>query len=261
MSIFLKLVTLFRGTAHEAGEKIVDAKALTILDQEIRDAATQLDRSKVDLARLMGQSKLSENEIAARERKIAEYSRYIEGALGKGDEALALQVAEKMAPLETEQASARDAKAQLDHSIATLRSTVSRTESRLKQMRAQVDQVKATDTVQRAQAAIASRHAGASSKMSTALGSLERIKARQAQQGAQMLAAEELDAETGDGDLNRKLAAAGLLEDSSSAAAVLARFKQPRQLPQQASGLLPGTVPVAEGEVLVGVISPRDGQN
>ena len=72
MSIFGKLVTLFRGTAHEAGEKIVDAKALTILDQEIRDAATQLDRSKVDLARLMGQSKLSENEIGARDRKIAD---------------------------------------------------------------------------------------------------------------------------------------------------------------------------------------------
>jgi phage shock protein A len=97
--------------------------------------------------------------------------------------------------------------------------------------------------------------------MSSALGSLERIKARQAQQGAQMLAAEELETDAGDGDLNRKLAAAGLLEDSSSAAAVLARFKQPRQLPQQTAGLLPGVVPVADGDVLVGVITPRDGQN
>jgi len=261
MSIFGKLVNLFRGTAHEAGEKIVDAKALTILDQEIRDAATQLDRSKVDLAKLMGQSKLSENEIGARDRKIAEYSRYIEGALAKGDEALALQVAEKMAPLETEQNAARESKGHLDQSIATLRATVSKTESRLKQMRAQVDQVKATDTVQRAQAAIAARHSGTNSKMSSALGSLERIKARQAQQGAQMLAAEELDTDAGDGDLNRKLAAAGLLEDSSSAAAVLARFKQPRQLPQQSAGLLPGTVPVADGDVLVGVITPRDSHN
>ncbi len=160
MSIFGKLVTLFRGTAHEAGEKVVDAKALTILDQEIRDAASQLEKSKVDLARLMGQSKLADNEIAAREQKIAEYGRYIEGALAKGDEPLALQVAEKLAPVETEQSTARTSKTSLDQSIATLRSTIGKTEQRLKQMRAQVDQVKATDTVQRAQAAIAARHAG-----------------------------------------------------------------------------------------------------
>jgi phage shock protein A len=256
MSIFGKLVTLFRGTAHEAGEKVVDAKALTILDQEIRDAASQLEKSKVDLARLMGQSKLADNEIAAREQKIAEYGRYIEGALAKGDEPLALQVAEKLAPVETEQTTARTSKTSLDQSIATLRSTIGKTEQRLKQMRAQVDQVKATDTVQRAQAAIAARHAGTNNKMGSALGSLERIKARQAQLGAQMAAAEELEMDAGDGDLNKKLAAAGLLEDSSSASAVLARFKNPQRLAHAPSDLPAGTV--QSGDTLIGVLSPRN---
>lgn len=261
MSMIGKLVSLFRGTAHEAGEKIVDAKALTILDQEIRDAASHLDRSKVDLSKLMGQSKLREGEIGARGQKIAEYTRYVEGALGKGDEALALQVAEKLAPLEVEQKSAEAAKLTLDQSITVLRATISKTESRLKQMRSQVDQVKATDTVQRAQAAIAARHSGTNSKMSSALGSLERIQERQKALGAQMQAAEELETDAGDGDLNKRLAAAGLLEDSSSAAAVLARFKKPQQLSHTPTDLPSGVVPGQQPEVLVGVIKPLDGKH
>ena len=40
MSMLAKLSALFRGTAHEAGQAVVDANALKILDQEIRDADT-----------------------------------------------------------------------------------------------------------------------------------------------------------------------------------------------------------------------------
>ena len=46
MSIFSKLITLLRGTAHETGQKAVDANALRILDQEMRDAGAQLTRSR-----------------------------------------------------------------------------------------------------------------------------------------------------------------------------------------------------------------------
>lgn len=83
MSIFSKLITLLRGTAHETGQKAVDANALRILDQEMRDAGAQLTRSREELTKLMAQSKLAQQKIDARAGKMAEYTRYIEGALAK----------------------------------------------------------------------------------------------------------------------------------------------------------------------------------
>lgn len=241
MGILTKLFTLFRGASHEAGQAVVDKNAITILDQEIRDTSTQLNQSRQELAKLMAQSKLSQQKIDARAQKIAEYTRYIEGALAKNDEALARDVAGKLAPLETEQQADEAARAQLEKSIATLKATIHKAEGQVKALRTQVDTVKATASVQKAQMAIASRTAGATSGMSNALESLERIKQRQAETTARLEAAEELDASTGDSELNRKLAAAGLLEDSSSADAVLARFKKPAQLTNDL-GTIQGTV-------------------
>ncbi|HEY0332704.1 MAG TPA: PspA/IM30 family protein [Stenotrophomonas sp.] len=230
MSIFSKLLTLFRGAAHETGQKAVDANALRILDQEMRDAGTQLARSREELTKLMAQAKLAQQKIDARQGKTAEYTRYIEGALAKGDEALAHDVAAKLAALEAEDKGEQASKAALERSITTLKSTIQKTEAQLRGMRQQIDTVKATDAVQRAQAAIAARHTGTQTKMGSALESLERIKGRQAETAARIEAAEELETSTGDGDLNRRLAAAGLLEGESDAAAVLARFRKPAQL-------------------------------
>lgn len=230
MSIFSKLLTLFRGTAHEAGQKAVDANALRILDQEMRDAGTQLNRSREELTKLMAQAKLGQQKIEARRGKMAEYTRYIEGALAKGDEALAHDVAAKLAALEAEDHGEQAGKVALERSIGTLKVTIQKTEAQLRGMRQQIDTVKATDAVQRAQAAIAARHTGTQSKMGSALESLERIKSRQAETAARIEAADELETTTGDGDLNRRLAAAGLLEGEADAAAVLARFRKPAQL-------------------------------
>lgn len=246
MGIISKILTLFRGVSHEAGQAVVDKNALTILDQEIRDTNNQLVQSRQELAKLMAQGKLAQGKIEARSGKIAEYTRYIEGALAKGDEALAREVAEKLAPLEGEQQADMSAKAHVDKSVATLKSTIHKAESQLKALRTQVDTVKATASVQKAQMAIASRTAGASGGMSNALESLERIKARQAETAARLESAEELEASSGDGELNARLAAAGLLQDSSSADAVLARFRKPAQLSHELPTLQAQIVPQGE---------------
>ncbi|HYG06199.1 MAG TPA: PspA/IM30 family protein [Stenotrophomonas sp.] len=234
MSILSKLLTLFRGTAHEAGQKAVDANALRILDQEMRDAGAQLNRSREELTKLMAQSKLAQQKIDARAAKMAEYTRYIEGALAKGDESLAHEVASKLAVLEGEDRTEQTAKGALDRSVTTLKATIQKTEAQLRGMRQQIDTVKATDAVQRAQAAIAARHSGTTSKMGSALESLDRIKSRQSETAARLEAAEELESSSGDGDLNRRLAAAGLLEGEADAASVLARFRKPAQLGHEA---------------------------
>ena len=48
-----KLSALFRGSAHDAAQGVVDANALKILDQEIRDADNAQGKARDDLAGLV----------------------------------------------------------------------------------------------------------------------------------------------------------------------------------------------------------------
>ena len=89
--------------------------------------------------------------------------------------------------------------------------------------------MKATESVQKAQAACAAKHSGVNSKMATATESLERIKRRQAERAAQMEAASELSGDTAENDLQAKLKAAGITKGDADAASVLERLKARQQ--------------------------------
>ena len=62
MNIWAKMMTALRGGVNEAGEAIVDSQALRILDQEVRDAASELNQSKNALAEIMARHKLAEQK-------------------------------------------------------------------------------------------------------------------------------------------------------------------------------------------------------
>ena len=49
MSLWTKLNTLMRASAHEPVEKLVDANALRIMAQEIREAEQALHQARLDL--------------------------------------------------------------------------------------------------------------------------------------------------------------------------------------------------------------------
>lgn len=231
MSLLQKILTLFRGTAHEAGQAVVDKNALRILDQEIRDAGNDLVRSKEELTKVMAQRQLLATRSADRQTKKAEYENYIAGALRQGNEALAREVAERLAAVENDLNQDAQTLAQYDDSIRALKTAIAETERKLARVKQQVDTVKATEAVQRAQGAVAARHSGANGKVLTALDSLERIQAQQAERGARLQAAAQLEAETGDNDLNAKLANAGLLPSSGNVDSILDRFRdKPTQL-------------------------------
>jgi phage shock protein A len=234
MSVLGKLFTLFRGTANEAGQAVVDANALKILDQETRDAQTGLNRSRDDLAKLMGQRKLKADGAAANRRKLAEYDGYMQTALQKNDQGLQLEVAQRIADMESKLGEDDKLIAEYDASIEKLRAAVAQGERGLERLRAQIDTVRATESVQRAQATIAARHSGTNAKMRTALDSLERIKQRQAETGAQIEAADQLQSEQGDEGLKKRL-----FGENAGAEAVLARYRNPQALPAPTGGPVP----------------------
>lgn len=226
MNIWAKMMTALRGGVNEAGEAVVDSQALRILDQEVRDASEELKLSKNSLAEIMARQKLAEEKCSALQAKIEEHEGYAIKALEKDDEPLAREVAAKIADLETQHAQEKESADNYTASATKLRSAIKQTEHNIKRMKQQVDTVKATENVQRAQAAVADRHSGSNSKMRTAMDSLERIKEKQALKDAQMSAASELAEDTSDDSLQAKLEEAGITSASSSADDILERLKR-----------------------------------
>lgn len=225
MSIWGKVMTALKGATNEVGEAIADSNALRILDQEIREASEQLQQSKTQLAGIMAKQKLSGQKCAELKEKVAEYEGYATKALEQGDESLATEVAGKIAEYEADLASEQELEQSFAQSIVNLKKAITDAESNLRRLKQQVDTVKATESVQKAQAACAAKHSGVNSRMATATDSLERIKRRQAERAAQMEAASELSGDTAENDLQAKLKAAGITKGDTDAASVLERLK------------------------------------
>ncbi|WP_374379300.1 PspA/IM30 family protein [Pseudomonas fluvialis] len=226
MNVWSKLLTALRGGANEMGEAVVDSQALRILDQEIRDADLELRRSREALAEIMAKQKLAAERVAKVAAQVAEYESYALKALQAGNQSLAHEVAEKIAQLESEQAAEQEHNQAYAASVEQLRRAVGQAEANIKRLKQQVDMVKATESVQKAQLAVAQRYGGSQAKLHTAVESLERIKQQQAERAARMQAADELAAGSAPADsLQAKLREAGILAESSSAEAVLARLK------------------------------------
>jgi len=225
MNVWAKMITALRGGVNEAGEAVVDSQALRILDQELRDAADELKASKDSLAAIIARQKLSEEKAGRLKGSITENEGYALQAMEKGDDKLAHDVAEKIADLETQLKLEEDTGAGYASSANDLRTAIQAAERDITRMKQQVDTVKATDSVQRAQAAVSERHSGSNSKLRTAVDSLERIKERQDLRSAQMSAARDLANDLGDESLENRLEKAGIKPHGKSAEDVLARLK------------------------------------
>lgn len=226
MTILKKLVTALRGGVNEAGEAIIDTQALRILDQEIRDSDNELKQAKESLANIMAQQKLADKEVIKINEKIAEYEGYAIKALESNNEPLALEVAEKIADLENELVNQEKQASYFSESVKTLRQTISQTEVNIRNLKQQVDIVKATESVQKAQSTVAQRYGGSTAKLQTALDSLDRIKKRQEITAATIEAKNELAMSESQDQLDIKLKAAGIKSDRQNTNAILAKLKE-----------------------------------
>lgn len=225
MNVWSKLISAVKGGVNDLGEGLVDSQALRILDQEIREADEELKKSREALASMMARQKMTDELVKKLDAKIEEYEGYAIKALDKGDNALGLEVAEKIAGLEIERADEADRSAEIAESVASLRKSVTQAENTIKRLKQQVDTVKATESVQRAQLTVARRQGGSDAKLQTALESLERIKKRQERTSAKITAYNALEAEAGSDELDDKLRAAGIIGEQVSAESVLARIR------------------------------------
>jgi phage shock protein A len=229
MSMWKQLVTLVRGSAYEAGQSVTDARALTILDQQIRDAGAAQSKARDDLATLTARRRLAEKDLEALTAQRSKYEASARAAIGRGDMGLAREVAERLATIEAEFTAKTPQIEEMRSAEDRIRGIIKQGDGRIETLRREVEVVRANDSVQKAQAAVAASHSSAGSSLGSAADSLKRIKEQQMIREEKFRAAAELEDMRTGADLDSKLRDAGLLSGSSSADDILARLAAPPQ--------------------------------
>ena len=218
-------MTAIRGGASEAGEAIIDANATRIFEQEIRDAENHLTKAKRDLTGVMAEQMSAKREVTRLQREVSEHEGYVGQALEKGDETLALAIAEKISTLENDLAAQEQALNSFTGNADRLKELVKKSERQVTEHKRQLSMVKTTESVQKATSAITDNFSSSNSKLLSAKDSLERIKAKQQKFDDKMKAAEILESENADSSLTAQLKAAGIGSQENSANSVLDRIK------------------------------------
>ncbi|WP_100643244.1 PspA/IM30 family protein [Alteromonas facilis] len=223
MSVWRKLVTAVKGGATEAAQSVVDSQAIRILEQEIREAKEELRKSDHARTQILAKCKLAQQKVNSINESMAQYEEHARKAIDT-DRQLALDCAQKVSDLRAELDTEQSYLDQFQKSEAQLAQNISQAKANLRRLEQQVDMVKATESVQKAQVAVSSRHMGANSKMKTATESLQRIQERQTLRNAELEAAEELASNDSSDDLEKRLAAAGIKGGQTSADDELSRI-------------------------------------
>lgn len=223
MSVWRKLVTAVKGGATEAAQSVADSQAIRILEQEIREAKDELRKSDHARTQILAKCKLAQQKVDSLQASIEQYEAHARKAADT-DRQLALDCAQKVGDLRIEQDGEQKYLDQFKQSEKQLATNINQAKSNLKRLEQQVDMVKATESVQKAQVAVSSRHLGANSKMKTATESLSRIQDKQNLRNAELQAAEELATEESSDDLSKRLAEAGIAGGNTSADDELSRI-------------------------------------
>lgn len=228
MGILKSLFTLGKSMISQAEASIEEAQGVRMLEQHIRDAKTELNKANQSRVELLARVKLSNDKLYdLRERKASLEKRALEALNKKVDAALINEVAEEIARLENLITAEEQVLANLEASRDGVERAVTATGQRISQFEQQLEVVKATEAMQRAQQAVTTSTVGASSNVSTAAESLKRIQTRQAERQARLNAAAQLEKVADGRDLDERLAEVGIGgSNKSSAQDVLARLQQ-----------------------------------
>lgn len=227
MSTWGKIFTAIRGGINEAAEAAVDGQSMRILDQEIRDAEQSLRRARSDLAGIMASNKSVVRRLEDNRAKEAKDTDSARASVAAGRTDLAQGLAQRIATIRAEiQRDQEELDRLLPRQQQMLR-TIQDTEARINQMKREVENVKANESLLRAQSAIAQSQSGINTRLGSAVDSLERIKKRQEMTAGRIEAGAELAALEDGGDLDRRLREAGIGGSSQSADDILRQLMAP----------------------------------
>jgi len=132
--MFKTVLTLFRGSVAAAEEELEDRTALLILDQQMRDAAAAVERSKRSLALAIAGDQQEGRRLDTSNARIADLEVRATAALDGGREDLAREAAQAIANLEADRDAAMTARALFGTEIARLKRHASSAEARITEL-------------------------------------------------------------------------------------------------------------------------------
>jgi phage shock protein A len=132
--MFKTVLTIFRGTVAAADEELQDRTALLVLDQQMRDAAAAVERSKRSLALAIAGDQQEGRRLEATNARIADLEVRATAALEGGREDLAREAAQAIANLEADRDAAMTARTLFASEITRLKRHVASAEARITEL-------------------------------------------------------------------------------------------------------------------------------
>jgi phage shock protein A len=227
--MFKTVLTLFRGSVAAAGEELEDRSALLILDQQMRDAAAAVDRSKRTLALAIAGDQQEGRRLEATNARIADLEIRTTAALDGGREDLAREAAATIANLEADRDAAMTARTLFAAEIARLKRHVANAEARITELDRGRRLARASEAVRSLRRSGIEAVRPYESTLPEAENTLKRLRERQMEAQAADEALIEIDAHSGPLATAEKLAEQGFgPRIKSTADDVLARLNAKR---------------------------------
>jgi phage shock protein A len=222
--MFNTLKTLIAGSSARAEETVRDAYAIELIDQKIREAGDNLKAAKVGLASLMQRERNEARQIETLEGRVADLMNRAREALNGDRDDLARQAAQAVADLENELTLRRTTQSRLETRILQLRQSVETAHRRIIDLKQGAVTARAMRREQGIQRKV-NRHIGGDSPFEEAEALIARVMGEDDpfEQGEIM---QEIDAGLDHSDVADRMADAGFgASDKATAAQVLDRLK------------------------------------
>ena len=228
MALWQKLNTLFRARANESAQQIVDANAIRIFEQEIRDAQTAIHQAKRLLALHMAEKKKLVKQanqitvnIEVKEKQACE-------AMDKDAMPLAEEIADIIAEEENVLASLNNQIDYLDSQEIILRKQLRVAIHNTSKYQRELQVAKANRNAQQALGTLRTCSHGVNDSMCDMESSLANIRSKQADFNDFEEALVKVDADFNGDQLDEKLKSVGISTGDSSSQAVLDRLRKQR---------------------------------
>lgn len=226
MSILKDLFSAFKGNVNKAGEALVDSQAMTILEQEIREAEEGISKATVNIRNLKAEAIRFEKKSVELADEIDDYTAKAKEALKMENEELALKVAEKIAGLTDEKNDVDTQASDLASQTEKLYKIVKDREASIEKNKIELEKLKTFAQVQKTQAAVAEAMPTNDSGAKRVQHAMDRVKAKHQEAENKMDADQWLADLEKDSDLQAELDAAGLNKKGTTAEDILAQLKK-----------------------------------
>jgi len=225
--MFKTIVTLIRGSVAAAEQEVADRTALLVLDQQIRDAAGALDRSRRALAVAIAHDGAEGTRLESTLARLADLDERACAALAAGREDLATEAAETIAVMEADRDAIRQARAVFAAEAAELKAAVAQAGHRLADLERGRRIAQAAEAVRRLKATTCMAGSTPDAALADAEATLKRLRERQSEDAAAEAALQSLDPATAPDAMASRLEQAGFgRRTRTTAADVLDRLRR-----------------------------------